>query len=514
MRRQAPLDCSIHAPAGDLHRLSTAAHGAKQPHLRREQTLPRRYMLRTARGSHPSVCVVFAECKLRNPSNDTVSLYSQRVLVKDALGPGRIDIAHGRIAAIAMEKQSADHVSAGRDVVDCGDHILMAGLIDSHVHVNEPGRTEWEGYESASRAAALGGVTTLCDMPLNSIPVTTSTDALRQKIASAEGKLWVDVGFWGGVVPGNAHELEPMVRAGVRGFKCFLCPSGIDEFPEVRAADLRIAMPLLRDAGVPLLVHAELELPLRRAVAGDPREYTTYLHSRPPEWEDAAVAMIIDLVRETGCRAHIVHLSSAGALPLLAQAKKEGLPITAETCPHYLCLQAEDVPVGDTTYKCAPPIRGRANQEALWSALMSGVLDFVVTDHSPCIPGLKKLESGDFMNAWGGIASLQLGLSAVWSEAHRRGIPISRVHRWMAAGPSQLLGLSRGALVPGARADVVAFDPDASFVVDPASLAHKNAISAYRGRSLHGVVRDVWLAGTRIVQDGKTIGTPQGQTLH
>lgn len=472
-------------------------------------------MLETVRGSHLSISLKLRECILRNSSTGRLSLYSQRVLTRDSIGPGRIDVHHGCIAEVMLGDAALAAPLDGARAVDCGDQVLMAGLVDSHVHVNEPGRTEWEGYESATRAAALGGVTAICDMPLNSMPVTTSLQALETKIASTHNQLWIDVGFWGGVVPGNQGELAEMVQAGVRGFKCFLCPSGIDEFPAADATDLRIAMPILKEAGVPLLVHAELELPLQQVGLGeeDPREYATYLHSRPPEWEDAAVAMMIELVRETGCPVHIVHLSSAGSVPLLAKAKKEGLPITAETCPHYLCLQAEDIPLGDTTYKCAPPIRGRENRDTLWRALSDGVIDFVVTDHSPCIPGLKKLEAGNFMEAWGGIASLQLGLSAVWTEAKRRGISLPTVHRWMATGSSALMGLSRGSLVQGAQADIVAFDPDAGFVVDPASLAHKNAISAYRGKSLQGVVQHVWLAGEQIVADGAMQGVPRGRAL-
>lgn len=429
------------------------------------------------------------------------------MLGPDGLAPGVVETDGERITAVRPGvPERAD--------VDVGDLVLMAALTDSHVHVNEPGRTEWEGYESATRAAALGGVTTIADMPLNSIPVTTTLDAFAQKLDATRGKLWVDVAFWGGVIPGNTHELTPMAKAGVRGFKCFLCPSGIDEFPNVGERELLEAMPVLKRAGVPLLVHAEIEMPLREAASStDPRDYQTYLHSRPSEWEDAAVALVVDMVRKTGCRAHIVHLSSASALPILRAAKREGLPITAETCPHYLCLRAEDVPMGATSYKCAPPIRGSANQDALWKALDEGVLDFVVTDHSPCIPGLKLPDAGDFMGAWGGIASLQLGLAAVWSEARRRGHDLATVHRWMARGPAALLGESRGVLSVGARADLVAFDPDATFVVDAKKLAHKNAVTAYAGRNLSGVVRHVWLAGTPIVKDGAVVGEPRGLPL-
>ncbi len=437
-------------------------------------------------------------------------LRSQRLLLGDDLNPGELLLRQGRVAAVGPPGSLP---ASGLPVQDLGDLVLMPGVVDSHVHVNEPGRSEWEGWDSATRAAALGGVTTLVDMPLNAIPVTTSLDALEQKIASTNGKLWIDAGFWGGVVPGNAAELGPMAEAGARGFKCFLCPSGIDEFPEVGAEDLRQVMPLLRAAGVPLLVHAELELPLRQAASGPPQDYQTYLHSRPPEWEDAAVALIVDLVRQTGCPAHIVHLSSAGALALVRGAKAEGLPLSAETCPHYLCLTAEEVPWGDTTYKCAPPIRPAANREALWAALQDGTLDFVVTDHSPCIPALKRLDTGDFMEAWGGIASLQLGLASLWTEARRRGIPLSTLSAWMTAGPARLAGLPQGPLRPGQPADLIAFDPDRSWTVDPAALAHRWPISPWAGRRLTGLLRHSWLRGRQIVQDGALVGPPTGRAL-
>jgi len=392
--------------------------------------------------------------------------------------------------------------------------VLMPGLIDSHVHVNEPGRADWEGWETATRAAALGGVTALVDMPLNSIPVTTSAAALTAKVASTRGKLWIDAGFWGGVVPGNTAELAPMVAGGARGFKCFLCPSGIDEFPAVEADDLRAAMPALRALGAPLLVHAELELPLRDAAsAGDARDYATYLHSRPPEWEDAAVALIVEMVAETGCPAHVVHLSSAGALAHVRAAKARGLPITAETCPHYLVLTAEDVPRGDTRFKCASPIRPAANRDALWAALRDGTLDFVVTDHSPCVPALKKLDTGDFLEAWGGIASLQLGLSSVWTEARRRGVSLPTLARWMTQGPARLAGLAAPGLAPGAPANLVAFDAELDWTVDQTALAHRNPLSPWDGRRLTGRVTHTWLRGVPVVERGAVVGAPTGRPL-
>jgi allantoinase len=444
----------------------------------------------------------------------SLALRSRRVLTPGGLRPATVVVEGERVTAI--HDHAVTHDPALPDAIDLGDRVLMPGIVDTHVHVNEPGRTEWEGWETATAAAALGGVTTLADMPLNSLPVTTTLDALHAKHAAMAGKLRVDCALWGGIVPGNTPQLAPMVAAGVRGFKAFLCPSGIDEFPQAEAPDLLEAMPVLRALGVPLLAHAELELPLseaaaRRVEGGDARDYTTYLHSRPPEWEDAAVALLVDLCRETGCPVHVVHLSSAGALALVRQAKAEGLPFTAETCPHYLCLRAEDVPPGATEFKCAPPIRGAANRERLWAALADGTLDFVVTDHSPCVPGLKLPEEGDFLRAWGGIASLQLGLASVFTEARARGFGIPTLSRWMTAGPARLLGWQHGELAPGMRADLVAWDPDAAWTVDPQALAHKNPITPYAGRRLDGRVTDVWLRGGRIVQQGRLVGEPRGR---
>jgi allantoinase len=434
---------------------------------------------------------------------------SQRVICPDGVRPAVVQVEHGRIRGIGPD------APAGVAVEDRGDEVIFAALTDTHVHINEPGRTEWEGFATATRAAAAGGVTMLVDMPLNSDPVTTSEAALQAKLAHAEGKLWVDCGFWGGVVPGNAAELGPMVRAGALGFKCFTCFSGIDEFPASTAEDLRIAMPILRDLGVPLLVHAELESELRLAPSDpSPRLYSNYLHSRPKEWEDAAVAMIIGLVRETGCRAHIVHLSSANALDLLRRAKAEGLPISAETCPHYLGLAAEEIPDGATEFKCAPPIRERENQERLWAGVLDGTIDFVVTDHSPCVPALKNFETGDFSSAWGGIAALQLGLRSVWTEAHRRGIPLAQVIHWMSRGTALFAGQpQRGQLVPGAPADLVALEPDAERTVEPSELLHRHPTTPWAGRRLRGIVRKTWLRGEVVAIDGRVDGAPLGRIL-
>lgn len=430
------------------------------------------------------------------------ALRSTRVLTPSGPVSATISVRDGVILAVGP-------APPGIPVEDAGDDVLMPALTDTHVHLNEPGRVEWEGFASGTRAAAAGGVTLLVDMPLNSLPVTTTTEALHAKIAAAQGQLHVDCGMWGGVIPGNAPELRPMTEAGALGFKAFLCPSGIDEFPASTEADLRIAMPILRDLGVPLLVHAELESEIGH-LPGRAREYRRYLHSRPKEWEDRAVALIARLVEETGCRAHIVHLSSAGALDTLRDAKARGLPITAETCPHYLGLTAEDVPDGATEYKCAPPIRERENRERLWAAVQDGTIDFVVTDHSPCIPELKLQDTGVFAEAWGGIASLQVGLRSVWTEARRRKIPVERVVDWMARLPARWLGAERGELVPGRPADLVRFRPDVEITVQAATLLHRHPTTPWAGRRLYGEIVTTWLRGEPIWTDGAIVGPPRG----
>lgn len=436
-----------------------------------------------------------------------IALRSRRVLLSGTFRPATLHLAGERIGHITEEPLP------GFELRDVGEHCILPALTDSHVHMNEPGRTEWEGFFTATRAAAAGGVTLVVDMPLNSDPVTTTLAALEKKKASAAGKLHVDVGFWGGVVPGNVAELAPMVRAGALGFKCFTCFSGIDEFPASTYQDLLVAMPVLRELGVPLLVHAELESELRLAGAdASPRLYTNYLHSRPSAWEDAAVAMVVELVAKTGCRAHIVHLSSADALELIRKAKKQGLPITAETCPHYLGLAAEEVPDGATQFKCAPPIRGRENQERLWAGLVDGTLDAVVTDHSPCIPALKKMEEGNFMDAWGGIASLQLGLRSVWTEAQRRGIGLERLIGWMSAATAAFVGRpDRGQLREGAPADFLLFDSEHRERLEASTLLHRHPQSPWVGRRLTGRVEQTWLRGQPIWADGKIYGEAAGK---
>jgi allantoinase len=376
------------------------------------------------------------------------------------------------------------------------DEVLLPGLVDSHVHVNEPGRTEWEGFATATAAAAAGGVTTIVDMPLNSIPPTVSVPALRAKQAAAAGQLAVDVAFWGGAVPGNVADLRPLHEAGVAGFKCFLLPSGVDEFAPLDPAQLSVAMTEIASFGGLLIAHAEDPDVIAAAPLPRGRRYADFMASRPPEAEQRAIAALLKTARRTGCRTHIVHLASAAALPAVRAAQAGGLPVTAETCPHYLTLRAEEVPDGATQFKCCPPIRDDANRDALWAGLLDGTISCVVSDHSPCTVAAKRLDTGDFGDAWGGIASVQLGLPAVWTEAARRGAGLDRVAAWMAAAPAALTGLAdRGSISPGLRADFSVFAPDEPFVVDPAALRHRNPVSPYAGRTLRGVVRQTWLAG-------------------
>ncbi len=406
-------------------------------------------------------------------------------------------------------------------VIDAGDHLVMPGVVDSHVHVNEPGRTEWEGFTTATRAAVAGGVTTLVDMPLNSIPATTSVAALEAKREAARGRVRVDVGFWGGVVPGNSGELAALHEAGVLGFKAFLAPSGVDEFPHVGEAELRPAMRELARLGAVLLVHAEdpsvldRAEPVWKAPGASDRSYRTYLASRPPEAETAAIELVLRLCRELGTRVHVVHLATGAALPALAAARAEGLPVTVETCPHYLTFAAEEIADGATAWKCAPPIREAAEREALWRALGRGEIDLVASDHSPAPPALKGLDSGDFRRAWGGIASLQLALPAVWTAARERGHRPEALVPWMCTGPARLAGLvgRKGAIAPGYDADLVVWDPEASFEVRPEDLHHRHPVTPYAGRTLFGRVVRTFVRGVEVFRDGEIVGDPAGELL-
>jgi allantoinase len=407
--------------------------------------------------------------------------------------PAAVVLDGGRIEAV-LDRDAP--VVADREVVLGAGEVLLPGLVDTHVHVNEPGRTEWEGFASATRAAAAGGVTTLIDMPLNSLPPTVDAAALAVKRKAADGQCSVDVGFWGGAVPGNLADLAPLHEAGVFGFKCFLLPSGVDEFPPLDRAGLAAALAEVAAMGALMIVHAE-DPGLVTDAHG--RRYADFLASRPRAAEDTAIAGLLELAEQTGARVHVLHLSSADALPMIARAKAAGLPITAETCPHYLALTAEEVPDGDTRFKCCPPVREEGNRDALWQGLADGTIDAVVSDHSPSTADLKRLDSGDFGEAWGGIASLQLGLPVVWTEARRRGHELADVLTWMSARTAALAGLrGKGGIAAGADADLVVFAPDESFTVDVDRLHHRNPITPYAGRTLSGVVRSTWLRGELI----------------
>jgi allantoinase len=414
-------------------------------------------------------------------------------------------VRDGVVVAIAPYDDPPPAVSRV-DLAD--DEVLIPGLVDSHVHINEPGRTEWEGFATATRAAAAGGVTTLVDMPLNSIPPTTTVAALEEKRAAARDKVHVDVAFWGGIVPGNLADLAGLRDNGVAGFKAFLVPSGVEEFPHITYAELATALETVRPWDALTVVHAEDPATIDGAAPAQGTSYARFEASRPRQAEDHAIEHLVELARASRARIHVLHLSAASALPELEAARAEGLDVSAETCPHYLTLAAEEVPAGATTYKCCPPIRDQANQELLWQGLRNGVIDQVVSDHSPCPAELKVLESGDFAAAWGGIASLQLGLPLVWTAARDRGFALTDVVRWMSHAPARLAGLPKGQISEGADADLVAFAPEATFTVEAARLHHRNPMTPYDGRTLTGVVRRTWLRGVDTAN-----GQPRGRLL-
>jgi len=440
----------------------------------------------------------------------------KRIVTRDGERDASIHIRSGAITKIS----GFDDVPSGTPVYEAGDLAVMPGLVDTHVHINEPGRTEWEGFATATRAAAAGGITTLIEMPLNSIPATTNVAALRTKLAAAAGKLSVDTGFWGGVVPGNTQELPGLWQAGCFGFKCFLIDSGVKEFASVGEADLRDALPVLAKIGAPLLAHAELPGPIEdaakhRSNSASRTSYQTWLASRPRDAENRGIDLLLRLGGEFGTRVHIVHLSSADAISILQKAKAAGQQVSVETCPHYLTFVSEEIPDGASLFKCAPPIRERENRERLWAGLGDATIDMIATDHSPCPPEMKRRETGDFLDAWGGIASLQLSLPAVWTEAKRRGFSLAHLASWLSEAPARLAGLDqkKGAIAPGCDADMVVWNPEVGFQVEPSQLHHRHKLTPYAGRDLMGIVEATFLRGVKIFERGKFRDSPAGKVL-
>ena len=439
-----------------------------------------------------------------------LALKSRRVVAPGGTCEALVALKDGLIADLLPLDAPVDC-----PVIDVGDHAILPGVIDPHVHINEPGRTDWEGFDTATRAALFGGLTTLVDMPLNSDPVTTSVANLQLKLAATKGQLHTNVGFWGGIVPGNAGEVEGLIAAGVLGFKAFLTHSGIDDFPNATVADLRQVMPLLARHGLPLLVHCELSTEDDTWKQNDPRSYQNYLASRPKNWEDEAVALMIRLCEEFNCPTHIVHLSSANSIAPIAAAKAKGLPLTVETGQHYLYFNAEAIADGQTQFKCAPPIRERANNERLWAALQAGIIDFVATDHSPAPPELKQLASGDFTTAWGGIAGLQLALPVLWTAARQRGASLNDVAKWLSENPARLIGQShkKGRIAAGYDADLIVVDTEKSFVVSEEMIQHKHKVSPYICQELWGVVERTFLQGEQVYQYPNATHLNQGKIL-
>jgi len=446
---------------------------------------------------------------------DGEAFVSKRIATPDGIRPGAMIVRDGKISGIVP----ADQVAADNEMHDFGESTILPGLVDSHVHINDPGRAEWEGFETATRAAATGGYTTLVDMPLNCLPPTATVAALAAKRKAASGRCWVDWLAWGGVVSDNQDEIEALGAAGVPGFKCFLIHPGIDGFTMVTEPELRAALPHVARTRLPLLVHAELPGPVDQATQrlqdADWRRYSTHLQSRPEEAELAAIRLLLSLCRQYKFRLHIVHLSASSALAELCAARAEGLPVSVETCPHYLHFCAEEIPDGATLFKCAPPIRSRDNRERLWQGLKDGIIDLVATDHSPCPPAMKRLDEGSFKTAWGGISSLSLALPVIWTEAIRRGFTLTDLTRWMSEQPARLAGCSarKGRIAEGFDADFVIFEPEAEFVVTEDRLYYRHPVSPYLGERLRGVVRATYLRGQVVFRDGQFSHEARGREI-
>lgn len=440
-------------------------------------------------------------------------LYSKRVITSKGLREATIVVCDGKIESVVSGKPDLGPLS----VDDLGDSVIMPGLIDSHVHINEPGRTSWEGFDTATKSAAAGGITTLIDMPLNSSPVTINKAAFGTKVNSAKDSIHVNCGFYGGIVPGNLEDLDQLIQSGVFGIKAFLTHSGIDEFPNVDEEHLRKALPIIRKYNIPLLVHAELDEPHadQALLETNSRSYIAYLKSRPRSWEDNAIALMIDLCREFNVPIHIVHLSSSNSVGPLKQAISRGLPISVETCPHYLVFNAEEISDGQTQLKCAPPIREKANNEQLWQAIKNKLISFVVTDHSPSLPGLKALESGNFKKAWGGIAGLQFSLPVVWTSAKTRGFTIEDISVLMSLNVAKFLGLDdrKGKLEKGYDADITVWNPEQEFTVAENIIQHRHKVTPYNGLTLNGIIERTYIAGNKVFENGSFIQLLKGKIL-
>ena len=443
------------------------------------------------------------------------AIISNRTITPDGIKRAVVLIKDGKIADVVNELPIGDF-----PVTDIGDNVLMAGIVDPHVHINEPGRTDWEGFDTATKAAIAGGITTLVDMPLNSSPVTTTARAFDEKIKAASfdklrTKLHTNCGFWGGVVPGNEKNIEPLIEKGVLGFKAFLTHSGIDEFPNVTEEDLRKVIPIIAKHNLPLLVHCELSDNQQPVAGNKQRLYSNYLASRPKQWEDNAIALMIRLCEEFNCKTHIVHLSSADSIEQIAKAKQRGLPLTAETGQHYLYFTAEEIKDGRTEYKCAPPIREKENNERLWQALKNGIIDFVATDHSPAPPDMKELQSGDFMKAWGGISSIQFALPVLWTVARRHNCSLNDMAKWLCEKPALLPQLNtKGKITKGYDADLVAWNPDEKFIVKEDMIYHRHKITPYLNEELYGIVKQTWLSGQKVFDEGKFLHLNKGHILY
>ena len=442
-------------------------------------------------------------------STPNLAITSQRVITPQEERAAAILIRGEKILDII----SISEIPTDCPVEDMGNNVVMPGLVDTHVHINEPGRTDWEGFETATKAAAAGGITTLVDMPLNCIPVTTTVDALNQKIVATQNQLWIDCGFYGGLIPDNIQDIEPLADAGVLGFKAFLSPSGIDEFPNILESHLREALPVLSKKGIPVLVHAELEN--GTAQSEENKTYKSFQDSRPKSWENNAIKLLIQLCKEYNARIHIVHLSSADILAEIAQTRNDGYPISVETCPHYLHFASENISDGDTRFKCAPPIWEGENRENLWLGLEKGMINFITSDHSPCTPELKNMKAGNFEKAWGGISSIQFTLPVIWSECKARGFSIDQLINWMSTAPAIFIGKDqqKGQISPGYDADLVCWNPDEKYIIQKKAIHHKNKLTPYEGESLYGVVNTTFLRGQKVYENGEFLGNPTGKII-